>query len=164
MTTQYNARALKAATLESITDASLKFLLGNRVLASAAVAVGSTASAVATGAFTFMIGGQIYSKTAVGAGTAFTDVTPQAANTTALYLLAINAAGTITIINGEAIPIVDGQPDDLRVPACPLDHAPVGVVKVATTAAFIPGTTLLSAGTVTDTYYNIGLAVRSVVD
>jgi len=163
MTTQYNARALSAPTLESITDAALKFLVGNRVMASAAVAIGSTASQVATGAFTFMIGGQIYSKTAVAAGTAFTDVTPQPANTTAMYLLAINAAGTITIINGEPTPIVDGQPSDLRVPACPLDHAPLGAVKVVTTAAFIPATTLLSAGTVTDTYYSFGCALRTVV-
>jgi len=164
MTTQYNARELKAPTIESITDAALKHLLGNRVLASAALAIGSTAANVATGAFTYMIGGQIYSKGAVAAGTAFTDLTPLVDGNTAMYLLAINAAGTITIINGEPTPIVDGQPSDLRVPACPLDHAPLGAVKVATVGAnFVPGTTALSAGTVTDTYYNFGIAVRTVV-
>lgn len=162
MTTQYNARELKAPTIKSITDAALKFLIGNRVMASAAVAIGSTASQVATGAFTYMIDGVIYSKGAVAAGTAFTDETPQPADTTALYLLAINAAGDITIINGEPTPITGGQPDDLRVPACPLDHCPLGAVKVETTAEFVPGTTALSAGTVTDTYYNFGIGVRSV--
>lgn len=156
-----NARVLKAPTLDSISDASLKFLLGNRTIEAAAVAIGSTASAVATGAFKYTIGGVIYTKSAVAAGTAFTDVTVQAANTTKLYLVTINAAGTITIINGEALP-AGGKPNDLRVPACPLDSAPVGVVKVETTAAFIPATTLLSAGTVTDTYYDLACAVATV--
>lgn len=160
--TQANARALSAPTLNSVSDAALKFLLGNRVLTTPAVAIGSTPANVATGAFTYMIDGVVYSKSAVAAGTAFTNVTPQADGTTRLYLVAINAAGTITIINGEDAP-ADGQPDDLRVPACPLDHCPVGVVKVATAGAvFTPGTTSLAAGTVTDTYYNTGVAVRSV--
>jgi len=163
MTNPINSRALKAPTIQSITDASLKFLLGNRVLASAALAIGSTPANVATGAFTYMIGGQIYSKSAVAAGTAFTDVTVQADGTTKLYLLVINAAGTITIINGEALP-AGGKPSDIRVPACPLDQCPIGVVSVATSGAtFVPGTTSLAAGTVTDLYYNIGCAVQSVV-
>ena len=161
--TQYNARELKAPTLESVSDAALKFLIGNRVMTSAALAIGTTATNVATGAFAYMVDGIIKSKTAVAAGTAFTDATPQPAGTSAMYLLAIDAAGSITIINGEAVPLSEnvGQPDDLRVPACPLDHAPLGAVKVETTAEFVPGTTALSAGTVTDTYYNFGVAVRS---
>ena len=162
MTIAY-ARELKAPTIESVSDAALKFLIGNRVLGSAALEIGTTAANVATGAFDYMVDGIIYSKGAVAAGTAFTDTTPLADGNTAMYLLAIDAAGTITIINGEPTPIVAGQPDDLRVPACPLDHTPIGAVKVATSGAdFTPGTTDLDAGTVTDTYYNFGVAVRSV--
>jgi hypothetical protein len=37
-------------------------------------------------------------------------------------------------------------------------YSPVGIIKVATSgAAFVPGTTDLGAGTVTDTYYNVGV-------
>jgi len=161
MTTQYNARVLSAPTIESITDAALKFLLGNRVLSAPVVAIGTTATNVRTDEFTFMIDGVVYTKAAVAAGSVFTDVAPQAANSTALYLVTVDVAGAILVINGESTPIT-GQPDDLRVPACPLNLCPVGVVKVACTTAFVPGTTALSAGTVTDTYYDLGCAVRSV--
>jgi hypothetical protein len=164
MTNPINSRALKSPTIDSITDAALKFLLGNRVMGVGAVlAIGSTPANVATAAITYMIGGQVYTKTAVAAGTAFTDVTSQADGTTRLYLVVIDTAGTISIINGEVLPS-GGQPDDIVVPACPLDKCPLGVVKVVTSgAAFVPGTTSLAAGTVTDTYYNIGCAVKTVV-
>lgn len=72
----------------------------------------------------------------------------------------LDSAGTVTFIQGDVVP--NGQ-------LCPVPNAPagltstagagakvlVGALKVAnTTNPFIPGTTLLSATGVTDTYFN----------
>lgn len=160
---EYDVYEDKHATLEAVTNAALRRILGTRVLTNPAVAIGSTPANVATGAFDYMIGGKAYSKGAVAAGTAFTDLTVQKDGTTRLYLLAINAAGTITIINGKDA-VAGQQPDvSLMIPPCPADHCPVGVVKVETDGAdFTPATTSLAAATVTDTYVSLGVPLTTL--
>ena len=66
---------------------------------SPALAIGGTTTAVASGAFGYNISGTPYTKTAVAAGTALAAGTiPQ--NKWGIYLLSINAAGTIAVTPG----------------------------------------------------------------
>lgn len=78
----------------------------------------------------------------------------QAADTTCLYLVCLATDGTGTVVKGVevAITALAAGTAQLHFPAPTVDTCPAGVIRVETTAAFIPGTTALDAGTVTDTY------------
>jgi len=71
----------------------------------------------------------------------------------AVYLVEVNAAGTVTLKMGE---IATGSGQAVW-PAASTDKACVGAVRVAVAAGSTPfdaSTDLLSAGHLTDTYYN----------
>ena len=80
----------------------------------------------------------------------------QAADTVCLYLVCVAAAGTATVVKGTEVLITDlaAGTKQLHWPEPTVDTCPAGAIRVETTAAFIPGTTALDAGTVTDTYYD----------
>ena len=132
--------------LQDVQSAVMRQLVGTRCLSSAGLAIGTSSAAAVkiANTVTYSIGGVIYTKTT--AEIAFTDTTVQADGTTKYYLLSLNAAGTGLISTGTA--------NDLPNP--PADYCPIGYVKVVCDgAAFTPGTTLLSASGITDTYVNI---------
>ena len=87
-------------------------------------------------------------------------VSAQAKNTDRAYLLVLNAAGTVKVIQGTAV----ATAGTCVVPGCPDGYAPLGVIKVANgnSATFTLGTTGLDAAGVTDTYYDVSLAPASV--
>ena len=77
-----------------------------------------------------------------------------------IFLLCINAAGTMSVVQGDAILTADltSGKEVLTWPVPGDDVCPVGAVRVTTDGAtYIPGTTSLAAGTVTDTYYNFSV-------
>lgn len=122
--------------------------LGNAVLAE-----GTNAATIKTTAATdFMIGELLYSKAATD-NIAVDACSVQADLTSCLYLITINASGTVKTTKGTEQKTGSGLP--LLWPAVPANEAVLGAIKVATSGAtFTAGTTDLGAGTVTDTYYN----------
>jgi len=80
----------------------------------------------------------------------------QAADTTCLYLVCLATAGTGTVVKGVEVSTaaLAAGTAQLHFPAPTVNTCPAGAIRVETTAAFIPGTTALDAGTVTDTYYD----------
>jgi len=80
----------------------------------------------------------------------------QAADTTCLYLVIISTAGAMTVVKGDEVSTADLAAGlvQLHWPTPTAGYCPVGAIRVETTTTFIPGTTALDAGTVTDTYYD----------
>lgn len=130
----------------------------------AGLGIGSTADELSTtspngAGFDYAIKGIAYHK----AESANIDDVPlvlstQAADTTCLYLVQINAAGTLSVVKGEEVLNTDLVAGN-KVLHWPRptsdDYCPVGAFKVKTVAVtFTAGTTNLDADGVTDTYYD----------
>lgn len=136
-----------------IRDAVMRFLLGTRAFTAGLPTLGTTKSTVkTTAAINYCIDGIMYVKAATDDLFVFTDVTVQAISTTKYYLLCLNAAGTALIVNGAV--------GSTKLPVAPDGYCPVGYVKITTSGAgtFVPGTTLLDAAQITDTYVDISCA------
>lgn len=152
----------------------------NLTLVSAAIAMATTAALVkTTAAATFSIDGQLFTK-------APTDNIPfatqlvsqsynakpgvQAAGTTALYGIFIDAAGNVTYVQGQIVSSADLAAGQAALPfppntgmgaapgaGLPRGRACLGFVRVAVAvgaAGFIPGTTALNAAGVTASFIN----------
>ena len=173
--------------ISSIASASLRHVLGNRCHTKATLAInaGGAATAKTTGATIYSIGGVLYTKGALSNqslavthrldGTPVTTAEPayvQPALTTAIYVVALNAAGTIAVVqgsyNGQAVTF---KPDltkimtgDGDIPDEPAGYTAIGAIKVVTAAAttFTPGTTLLDAVGVTATYFDVSVLPESL--
>lgn len=159
-------------TLNAATSTFAK-LVGNAVLTKANAVIGATASAFTTGnAITYAIGGVLRSL-AAQTNTALTAMAQadipglpsnadwrqpsgsvgfyvQPANTTVYYVLAVNASGTVRVVQGT----YDGQPlsqlgttmvGKSVIPDIPDQFVAFAVIKVVTAgSAFTPGTTALT--------------------
>jgi hypothetical protein len=134
----------------------LRMLLGTRCMDSAGLAEGTNANTLKTArAISYMIDGQLYYKGATD-NIAMTACAAQADGTTCLYLVTINASGTVKVTKGT---------DDVTtaLPACPEDECPIGAFKIVTDGAtFTSGTDDLGGASFTDTYADIG--VRGLSD
>lgn len=84
-----------------------------------------------------------------------------------LFLVQINAAGTVSTKQGNAelsADLANGKVA-LHAPEADADKAPLGLIKVVTSGGtFTPGSTDLGAASVTDTYYDyaVGGIVRPI--
>lgn len=134
-------------------------LSGDYLVTSPALAIGSTPSQVASGAFTYVIDGIQYQKAAVAAGTAFTATTHDiAADKEAIFVLSINAGGTITITKGD-----DADAGSAVAPDTPAGECKMGEVKVSAVGDTFDATTDSLAETwITDTYTNAALISASL--
>ena len=118
------------------------------------LAIGSDTTQVANDAFTFELSGNSYSASA--GDTAFSGLSTVPQDKYGAFSLKIDSDGTITIAeasaNATGYDTVGLAIEGLAV--ADSDTAYMGFVTVISTAAagFIPGTTALDAGTVTDTY------------
>jgi len=132
---------------------SFQSVNGNFVLGNSVLAEGTNAATIkTTAAVDFVISGLAYSKAATDNITV-TACAAQADLTSCMYLITIDAAGTVTTTKGTEQ--VTGSGLDMLWPTIPANSAVLGAIKVATSGAtFTAGTTDLGAGTVTDTYYN----------
>ncbi len=125
--------------------------MANSVLNVGGVAIASTASKVKlAAAIDYLVDGVLTTK---GITDDFWTLTGAnlAAGYTRKYLLLIDASGAATVLASDDR--LTAQAAACVFPAVPAGKSVVGMLQVDTGgAAFVPGTTLLSAGTVTDTY------------
>jgi hypothetical protein len=136
---------------------------GTMCLSKAGLAEGTNANTIKTAApngagIDFVIDGIAY-HLADGDNIAMTALDAQAALTTCLYLVTVNAAGTVAMVKGDEVltASLSGGDAVLRWPEPAAGYCPIGAIKIATAAAttFTSGTTDLSATGITDTYYDL---------
>lgn len=115
----------------------------------------------------YAINGIAYHK-ADAAEFSFTAAATQAAGTSCLYLVQIDAAGTVSSVKGEEV-ATSGETVPSSGLQCPMpsqDNCPLGYVRIDTSSSvtFTAGTTALDAAGITDTYVDFigGLPGRPV--
>lgn len=168
--------------LTKIANQDIANALGGMCLTKGVLAINAAGAATVktTNALVYGVGGVLYTKTALAAqsmavthrfdGKAVTTADPayvQPINSTVLYILALNAAGTVAVVQGTYAGQQVTYGSDLSkivtagggVPTLPAGYTPIGAVKVATNgvATFTPGTTLLDAAGLTVTYFDLAL-------
>lgn len=173
--------------LDDIFDGALKRALGATTTSAHTFAAtgGATATVQTTGAIVSQIGGVTRSRAALSAqslapthdifGNVNASVYTQPSSTTVYYVLGVNAAGTVAVVQGTfqgqnlVPPVTSGVGPlansgtsfvgDGSVPSLPDGFAPLGLLKVVTgaSATFTPGTTLLNAAGLTNTFWDINL-------
>lgn len=137
-----------------------------------AINLAGASTVKSTGAINYTIGGVFYTAAALAnnaitvthradgsAVTANDAAYVQPANTAVVYVLALNAAGTLAVVQGSyAGQSITFSSDKSKVvtgtgavPALPAGYCPIGAIKVTTAAAttFTPGTTALDAAGLT---------------
>ena len=175
------------SSITSILSADVRKVLANRCLTKATLAInaGSAATIKTTGATTYSIDGVLYSKAALTAQSiavthgAFGDVVAagpaayvQPVLTTVFYVIALNAAGTVAVVQGTYAGQTITFANDLSkvysgngaIPVEPAGYTAIGVIKVALAGAatFTPGTTALDAANVTATYFDVDVLPASL--
>ena len=117
------------------------------------VAIASTVGA----GIDFVIDGVIRNKGDAATDLPLTAATAQAVASKCLYLIQINAAGTVSSVKGTAkltTALNNGDVLDWPVPAA--NNCPIGaVLMITTTHAFTAGTTALDGSGCTAAYYNL---------
>jgi hypothetical protein len=177
--------------LSDVSSAAVRALLGNASLVRGILAInaGGAATVKTTAALSYTIDGILYAKAALAAQ-AITVTHGVAAggdpivnaggyvqpiNTTVYYTLALNAAGTVAVVQGAydgQIPTLDptkgigslaavgtSAVGNGNVPNAPDGYTAIGIIKVVTNGAttFTPGTTLLDAAGLAITYFDVCL-------
>lgn len=173
--------------LSDLTSAALVSLLSNvnfSPKATLAINVGGAATVKTTGAFEYTVNGVKCTKVALAAqaitvthdsyGNANTGYV-QPAGVTAYYTLALNAAGTVAVVQGTYAGQKAGTDPAVgvgaaynggvsfigsgAVPDVPSGYTAVGVIKIVTAGAatFTAGTTALDAANVTATYFEVAV-------
>ena len=102
----------------------------------------------------FAINGVIYDK-AITDNITMTACAEQAISTYCMYLVTLNASGTLKITKGTEL-----ATDTAVLPSRPANEAVIGAFKIATNGSttFTSGTTDLGAAGITDTYYDLMFA------
>lgn len=161
-----------SVNFSDIDHAALRSLLGARCYGKAGLAIDATPADVeTTSAVDYSIDGVMYTLAITAAidisaaavideagGT--TTMTAQATATDRIYLLVVNAAGTIKVVQGTAVATGATCP----CPGVPSGYCAFGAVKVANASGsdFTFGTTSLATANVTDTYYDLSLAPETL--
>lgn len=170
------------ARLNQLADASLQAAIGDRVVSAPVLAInaGGAATVRTTNAIAFTTGGVFRSRAALAAqsiaithrhdGAPVSSLDPayvQPTGTTVFYVLAVNSAGTVAVVQGSYLNQSITYGSDLSkvlvgdgdIPEVPSGYVPFGVMKVVTAggATFTPGTTALDAANVTVTYYDVSV-------
>jgi len=105
----------------------------------------------------YAINGIVYHKADAADALAMTAAPVQADLTTCIYLVCLDSDGALSTVKGTAVLTADLTGGDavLEWPEVPANKCAIGAVKIANSGGtFTAGTTALSAGTVTDTYYD----------
>lgn len=170
-------------TLAKINDGGLRRAIGDRCYTKGVLAMNAAGAATVktTNALVFSVDGILYTETALsaqsiavthnlfgfavsGASASGPSAYVQPANSTVIYVVALNSAGTVAVVqggyNGQSVTLPGGVVlvSKGEVPEVPVGYAAIGVLKVVTGAAtFTPGTTLLDASNVTVTYTDVSL-------
>jgi hypothetical protein len=135
------------ATFKTAVDA-IKLFRGNLQLSDGGIAIGTDTAKVKTAAtINYTVDGVFYTKGATDDFWTLSGTTVTSGNANK-YLLCIDSAGAASIVEGTQA----ASAASVVLPSAPASKCVVGILQVETTGDFIPGTTALSAGTVTDTY------------
>lgn len=130
---------------------------GTFCLAKALLAEGTNAATIkTTNAADYAIDGLLYTKAATD-NIAMTALAEQVDLTTCLYLVQINASGTVSIVKGEEVLTEELANDEVvaKWPDPAADNCPLGGFRIVTSGAtFTSGTTDLGAAGITDTFYD----------
>jgi len=114
----------------------------------------------------YAINGVMYTKAAAD-NIAITATAEQAALTSCLYLITLNAAGTVATVKGteELTAALSDNRASLVLPKTPADVCPIGYFRIDTAAAtvFIGNTTDLSATGITDTIVNLASQILGTI-
>lgn len=138
---------------------------GTFCLSKAGIAIGGTdtatlAIAAPNGAgVDFAINGVAYHKADAADALALTAATTQAVLTKCIYLICLNASGTLSSVKGTEQLVTDLTAGTavLQFPEAVADTCPIGYITVslASTATFTAATTGLDAANVTDAYFDL---------
>lgn len=137
-------------------DLMLRMAL-NQSLSDGAIAVGSAGATIDTGAtVNFLIGGIFFALTAITSEAIPAGTTLNAGNDTAercKWLASVDNGGTVTFTQGAIVAAAVAA----VLPAVPAGESPFGYFEIETDSSndYIPGTTLNSAGGMTDTYVDL---------
>lgn len=166
--------------LSKLTASDLLDAIGTRCATKITLAINAASAATvkSTGAIIYTIGGVFYTAAALAnkaitvthradgsAVTAKDAAYVQPAGTTAVYVLALNAAGTLAVVQGSyAGQSITFSADKSKVitgtgaaPSLPAGYCPIGAIKVKTAAGttFTPATTALDAAGLTVTFTDL---------
>lgn len=143
--------------IDHIQAQALRNALLTRACSKAGLAEGTNANTIQAAApngagIDYCIGGKLY-HLADADNIAMTACAEQAASTKCMYLVTVNAAGTVTLTKGTEV----AAGGSAYLPDAPDSEAVIGAIKVetASTATFTSGTTDLGAAGITDTYYDL---------
>jgi len=127
---------------------------------------GTNAATIKTTVATnYCIDGFMYTK-AITDNIAMTACAQQAANTTCLYLISINAAGTVKITKGTEVLTADLSAGDayLKLPEPSSGYIPIANMRIVLGATtFTSGTTDLGAANVTETFQSMATMPADVI-
>ena len=133
---------------------------GTICLSKAGLAVGSAGATVDIAApngagVDFAIDGILYHKVDT-ANNAITAAAVQAVSSSCLYLVQINAAGTVSVVKGTAVLTANVGNTPLFWPDPSANNCPIGGFRIDTdsTHTYTAGTTENGAAGITDTYYD----------
>ena len=175
------------SSITQINDAAARKVHDSRCFTKGILAInlGGAATVKTTNALTYSVGGIMYSKAALSAQSiAVTHDTygnpvatgiaayVQPVLKTVIYVISVNAAGTVAVSQGTYAGQTVTFPNDLTrvevgtggVPVEPAGYTAIGAFKVAlaNAATFTPGTTALDATDVTVTYYDLTVLPASL--
>lgn len=173
------------AKIAGLTSADLRILANMNVTRGVlAINAASAATVKTTNAIVYLVDGIFYNKAALSAqalsALAASDLPASLSNwlqpsglngafyvqptgKTVYYVLAMNAAGTVKVVQGtydgqELLPGVNSAVGKSIVPDVPAPFVPFGLIKVVTgSATFTPATTALDASNITFTFYDVGM-------
>jgi hypothetical protein len=136
-------------------------------LGCAGIAIGSTAAEISTAALSgaglyFAIDG-IAGYKVDDASATITAAVAQVADSSCMYLICVNASGTVSSVKGEDVLTVDiGVNGSAQLPAAPNGVCPIGAFKMTTVAVtFTAATTDLDASGCTAAYYDYAGGIPS---
>lgn len=125
----------------------------NQCFSTPGLAEGTNANTIQIGtAFTYSIGGTRYTK-GVTDNVALTAAAQQATDTSCIYLICIDSAGTVSSVKGTEVAAASAAtcPAPVSSSVCPIGWLHVATASAAT---FTAGSTDLGAANVTDTFVN----------
>lgn len=160
--------ASNSVNFSHVDHAALRSLLGSRCYGKAGLAIDATPADVeTTAAVDYSIDGVMYNlgitaaidlsaTPVINEAGATVAMTAQAKDTDRAYLLVVNAAGTIKVVQGAAVATGTSCP----CPGVPSGYCAFGAIKVVneTASNFILGTTSLATAGITDTYFDLSMA------
>lgn len=154
--------------------ADIRQLIGDRAYSKGGLADHGTnhENVLTAAAVAYSVGGVMYSKAAqteidlsalgvIDESGTTKAIVAQSAGTTRCYLLVLNSAGTIKIVQITGVLPASSSSD---CPGCPAGYAPFGAVKIVngTASAFTFGTTSKTTAGITPTYTDLAIAPESL--